>query len=437
MAKEHAQAIAGTYIFARRSDSSFLSVLNLATPLKVVVNEDGTISLPLLRGLNGEPVKWHETEPYVWTRQRTGKEHLAAEVVNGRVTRFARACSVPSSCWSARPPRRAGAWLMPTAAASLVALALTVIFWPVAALVRRHYRRPLPFAGREAKAYRWVRIGALASLAAMSAWVGIVAAMFNDLALLIVEDGSVDRGPALARYDRSLRRPRACGLASRSHLRREAALARQDLEQSFSSLRRPCAPGSLSPTTWSASARTTDAAFGLAGADPAVGPVHDHGVHIHRDDRGRRAAQRARRDGRRRSRGRLLPQRRRRSHVRSDRGRAARRRGRCRSRIVAPSHANRRRAQRARLRAVGPRGQAAATAGLAHRRARAPAAATHDLHRARERPGRNGREGRRLCAGEIAEVETDRRTAARCRARARGAQSPPRRLDRRRRQPGV
>jgi hypothetical protein len=73
---------------------------------------------------------------------------------------------------------------MPAAAASLVALALTVIFWPVAALVRRHYRKPLPFSGRDAKAYRWVRIGALASLVAILAWLGIIVAMFEDLALL-------------------------------------------------------------------------------------------------------------------------------------------------------------------------------------------------------------------------------------------------------------
>ena len=71
------------------------------------------------------------------------------------------------------PGAKAGGWLMPAAVASLVALALTVIFWPVAALVRRHYRKPLPFAGREAKAYRWVRIGALASLVAIGAWLGI------------------------------------------------------------------------------------------------------------------------------------------------------------------------------------------------------------------------------------------------------------------------
>jgi CubicO group peptidase (beta-lactamase class C family) len=182
-AKEHAQAIAGTYIVARRAESSLISVLHLLQPLKVVVNEDGTISLPLLRGLNGEPDKWHETEPYVWT-DAAGKERLAAEVVDGRVTRFSAGMLGPIIMLERAPTAKAGGWLMPAAAASLVALALTVILWPVAALVRRHYRKPLPFSGRDAKAYRWVRIGALASLVAILAWLGIIVAMFEDLALL-------------------------------------------------------------------------------------------------------------------------------------------------------------------------------------------------------------------------------------------------------------
>ena len=182
-AKEHAQAIAGTYLFARRAESSLLSILNVAQPIKVVVNEDGTISLPLLTGLNGKPDKWHETEPYVWT-DAAGKERLAAEVVDGRVTRFSAGMLGPIIMLERAPAAKSAGWLMPAAAAGLVALALTVIFWPVAALVRRHYRKPLPFSGREAKAYRWVRIGALASLVAMLAWGGIITAMFSDLALL-------------------------------------------------------------------------------------------------------------------------------------------------------------------------------------------------------------------------------------------------------------
>ncbi|MEX2150454.1 MAG: serine hydrolase domain-containing protein [Steroidobacteraceae bacterium] len=182
-AKEHARQIAGTYILSRRAESSLISVLNFVQPMKVIVNKDGTISLPLLRSLSGEPVKWRETEPYVWV-DAAGKNRLAAEVVDDRVTRFSAGFLGPIIYLERAPTAKAGAWVMPAVSASLVALLLTAIFWPVGALVRRHYRKPLPFAGAEARAYRWVRIGALASLLAIVAWGATIIAMFEDLALL-------------------------------------------------------------------------------------------------------------------------------------------------------------------------------------------------------------------------------------------------------------
>ena len=182
-AKEHARLISGAYILSRRAESSFVSVINLASPFKIVTNKDGTISLPLLHGLNGEPKKWHEVAPFVWG-EVDGKETLAAEVVDGRVTRFSGDLLSPFMTFERAPVAKAGAWIVPAVAASLVALLLTVIQWPIAALVRRHYRQKLPFAGAEARAYRWVRIGSLATLLAYAAWVGMVLMMFQDLSLL-------------------------------------------------------------------------------------------------------------------------------------------------------------------------------------------------------------------------------------------------------------
>jgi hypothetical protein len=75
-------------------------------------------------------------------------------------------------------------WLMPATIASLGVLALTVLFWPVTAVLRRRYARPLPFAGAEAKAYRHGRIGALLSLAAIGGWIGVIMMMFSDLKFL-------------------------------------------------------------------------------------------------------------------------------------------------------------------------------------------------------------------------------------------------------------
>jgi CubicO group peptidase (beta-lactamase class C family) len=182
-AREHAAQIAGSYVVSRRAESNFLSILNLLQPTKVVVNEDGTISVPLMKALNGEPTKWREYAPYVW-REVDGKWRLAAEARDGRVVRFTAEWLSPFMMFERSSGAKGVGWLMPAAVASLAALALTVIFWPVAALVRRHYRKPLPYTGREAKAYRWVRIGALASLAAIGGWIGSILAMFADLKLL-------------------------------------------------------------------------------------------------------------------------------------------------------------------------------------------------------------------------------------------------------------
>jgi CubicO group peptidase (beta-lactamase class C family) len=179
-AKAHAAEIAGSYISSRRPEGNFISVLNMLQPLKVVVNEDGTISLPLLTDLNSEPTKWREIAPYVW-REVNGKARLAAEVKDGKVTRFAPEWISPFMYMERSSGVKGVGWLMPATVLSLGALTLTVLFWPVAALVRRRYKKPLPFAGREATAYRWGRIGALLSLAAIGAWVGTILAMLSNL----------------------------------------------------------------------------------------------------------------------------------------------------------------------------------------------------------------------------------------------------------------
>src|SRR5690606_29298858 len=86
-AKLHAQQIAGSYISSRRPESNCMSILNLASAVKVIVNADGTISVPMLTKYSGAPRKWREVSPYVW-RDVDGEERLAAEVVDGQVIRF-------------------------------------------------------------------------------------------------------------------------------------------------------------------------------------------------------------------------------------------------------------------------------------------------------------------------------------------------------------
>ena len=86
-AKLHAQQMLGNYESSRRRETGFMALAYLPGQAKVIINEDGTISVPALTGLNEVPKKWREIAPYVW-RDVAGNERIAAEVVDGKVTRF-------------------------------------------------------------------------------------------------------------------------------------------------------------------------------------------------------------------------------------------------------------------------------------------------------------------------------------------------------------
>lgn len=177
-ARQHAAQIAGSYTSSRRPDSSFLSLANLLGPIKVTPNEDGTISVSAAMGLGGVPKKWREVAPYLW-QDTTSTDRLAADVVDGKVSRFSLEPYAPIMVFERLSGWRALS--MPLLVASLLVLLLTVVAWPVSALVRRYYGARYALSGTDARAHRLVRIGALLSLLATSAALGLVVAMLGKL----------------------------------------------------------------------------------------------------------------------------------------------------------------------------------------------------------------------------------------------------------------
>jgi CubicO group peptidase (beta-lactamase class C family) len=182
-AAEHARLIAGSYDVSRRMDSNFLSLLNLVGQTKVVPNEDGTISVPLATDLAGTPLKWREVEPFLW-QQVNGRYWLAAEAKNGDVTRFAIEPYSAIMVFEPTPGYKSGAWLVPVLGGGMIALLLTALAWPIAALARRHYGAPYRLTGIDAKAHWWVRLGAVAVLALWIAWAVIISMGLSDLNVL-------------------------------------------------------------------------------------------------------------------------------------------------------------------------------------------------------------------------------------------------------------
>ena len=182
-AAEHARLIAGAYESSRRMDSSFLSLLNLLGTAKVVPNEDGTITVSMATNLAGVPIKWREVEPFVW-RDVDGKNLLAAEVKDGRVTRFSFGEISPFMMFERVPASRSPGWLLPALCVGLAALFFTAVAWPVSALVRRHYSAPYRLTGQDARSHRWIRIAAAATVVLMIAWGATVTTMMSNLKFL-------------------------------------------------------------------------------------------------------------------------------------------------------------------------------------------------------------------------------------------------------------
>jgi hypothetical protein len=121
--------------------------------------------------------------PFVY-RQVGGSSAMAALVRNGKVVFVASDDIPPVMALSPTPPALSAAWNLPLFIATLAVLALTVLLWPVIAVVRWRYKQSFPLAGRAAWLYRAVRIVSLVDLVFLLSWFILVASATSDLAFL-------------------------------------------------------------------------------------------------------------------------------------------------------------------------------------------------------------------------------------------------------------
>ncbi|RJF90639.1 serine hydrolase domain-containing protein [Sphingomonas cavernae] len=168
-AAEHAKLMTGLWRNSRREESNFLAIAGLLGQTAISVNDKGELVIPALTGLNNKPRKWVEIAPFVW-RDANGHDRLAAKVVDGKVVRWSMDGVSPFMVFDRVPASQSSSWILPLLYLSLGVLLLTLILWPVAALVRRHYKAPLALEGRERLAYRGVRLGSGLVLAVLVGW---------------------------------------------------------------------------------------------------------------------------------------------------------------------------------------------------------------------------------------------------------------------------
>jgi len=135
-AKDDAKAAAGTYVLSRRSEGSFLKVASVLQQFTVSPVGDGDIEVPQLTGPNGKPKRWQGVGPMTFL-ERDGSDKLIFKPdQNGHMLMI---LPFPFFIGQRIGTLQNGKLVSIVLGASLLFMALTLILWPIAWFVRRHY----------------------------------------------------------------------------------------------------------------------------------------------------------------------------------------------------------------------------------------------------------------------------------------------------------
>jgi CubicO group peptidase (beta-lactamase class C family) len=166
--KADAAEIAGLYKTSRRAESSFIKLLTLAGEAKVVANADGTISIDPLKSTTGELIKYQEISPFLF-REVNGQDHVGFKKDADGQWQF-------QLDWPIFIFQRVGLaenkYLnFGLLGFGLGVVVLTLLFWPVGALIRKHYARPLDLSPSDRRARLYTRLVCLLFLIVAIGWV--------------------------------------------------------------------------------------------------------------------------------------------------------------------------------------------------------------------------------------------------------------------------
>ena len=169
-AKQDAQAAAGTYTLSRKSETSFLRTASLISQFNVSPTADGDIEVPQLTGVNGKPKRWQAIGPMTFL-ERGGQDKLIFKPdQDGRMQMV---LPYPFFVGQRVGKLENRKLLLAVLGISLGLLLLTLILWPVAWFVRRHYDGRLELTSSELLLRILVRIVFVLDLVFIGALFGL------------------------------------------------------------------------------------------------------------------------------------------------------------------------------------------------------------------------------------------------------------------------
>ncbi len=170
-AKEDANAVSGSYILSRRSETSFFRVATLIGELTVSPVGDGMIEVAQLTGPNEKPKRWREVAPMTFLEENGHDKLVFKPDQNGRMQMI-----LPYPFFVGQ---RVGLFennkvLLTVIGVSLLIMLLTLVLWPISWFVRRHYGHKLGLTPMERRLRLAVRIVFVLVLFFMAAMTGLL-----------------------------------------------------------------------------------------------------------------------------------------------------------------------------------------------------------------------------------------------------------------------
>lgn len=176
-AKADAAAVAGLYKSSRRFETSFLKLFTFLGQAKVVPNADGTISIEPFKAANGEIQKFEEVQPFVY-REVGGHDEVAFKKDSRGSWQFQILIPVFIFQQVGLSENKYFNYFVLTC--GLLVVVLTVLLWPVGALIRKHYSRPLQLTPSESRLRLITRLVCILFLGLFIGWLAVLS-MANEI----------------------------------------------------------------------------------------------------------------------------------------------------------------------------------------------------------------------------------------------------------------
>jgi hypothetical protein len=148
-----AKTVAGHYLTSRRSESNFLKVVAVDDNVQVTPDENGTIKVEPFKDFNGKIKKWQEIAPLVY-RSVTGQDLIAFRRDDRGHMQLVP--NFPALVLQRVPMVANSDFNQTLILAVIVVLGLTLLCWPLAAIVRRHYHQRLELDARYMRLRPWM-----------------------------------------------------------------------------------------------------------------------------------------------------------------------------------------------------------------------------------------------------------------------------------------